>query len=62
MDLTELQLAQALTLVGLVDAAGLYLRLIRRRARARREAHERDEAALRSLVRVMLVDQQAARG
>jgi hypothetical protein len=47
-----------LTLVALLDAAALYARLIRRRAFHRRDTQEHEAAALRSLVRIMLVDQQ----
>jgi hypothetical protein len=45
-----------LTLAALVDAVDLYLHLIRRRARRRRELREDDDAMLRSLVRVFLAD------
>jgi hypothetical protein len=45
-----------LTLAAVVDASDLYLHLIRRRARRRRELREDDDAMLRSLVRVFLAD------
>jgi len=49
-------LVLGLILAALVDAADLYFHVIRRRARRLREVHEDDEAVLRSLVRVFLVD------
>ncbi len=49
-------LVLGLILAALVAAADLYFHLIRRRALRQREVREDDEAVLRSLVRVFLVD------
>lgn len=46
-----------LILAALVAAADLYLQLIRRRARRRREVREDDEVMLRSLMRVFLAEE-----
>ncbi|MDQ5840671.1 MAG: hypothetical protein M3537_05915 [Chloroflexota bacterium] len=49
-------LVLGLILAALVVAADLYFHVIRRRVRRQREVREDDEAVLRSLVRVFLVD------
>lgn len=49
-------IAWGLLLAALLDSADLYFRLIRRRASQRRMVSEQDDAVLRSLVRVLLVD------
>ena len=50
--------AQALTLVALVLATYRYAKLVHRRARARRELREQEDAGLRGLVRVLTADQE----
>lgn len=44
----------ALSMIGLTDATVLYLLLIRRRARVRRDVELQQQAGLRGLVRVFL--------
>ncbi|HSK92599.1 MAG TPA: hypothetical protein VLA76_00920 [Candidatus Angelobacter sp.] len=60
MELTERAMAEALTVLGLAIGTIEYLLVIRRRARTREEAATAaaasDEAVLRNMVRVMLVD------
>lgn len=53
--------AQALALLALVLAAYRYAGLVRRRALARRQRREREEAGLRGLVRVLGVDHERRR-
>jgi hypothetical protein len=52
-------LTLGLTLAALLDAAALYMRLIWRRAARGRAVREHEDAALRSLVRVLLVDEDS---
>lgn len=53
--------AQALALLALVLATYRYAGIVRRRAVARRQRREREEAGLRGLVRVLGVDQERRR-
>ncbi|MGH2489127.1 MAG: hypothetical protein ACRDFR_05875 [Candidatus Limnocylindria bacterium] len=53
--------AQALALLALVLATYRYARLVRRRAVARRERREREEAGLRGLVRTLAMDDEHRR-
>ncbi len=54
IDSLTLDLARALAVAGLADAALLYAFLIRRRAEIRREAQAQQHAGLTGLVRVFL--------
>ena len=56
MPIASDSIAWGLLLAALLDSADLYFRLIRRRASQRRMVSEQDDAVLRSLVRVLLVD------